>query len=158
MTKCQYVVNVQQCSLLHAIGHHAIPACFTCITTFSYSHKSQIFPAIDSLPASGLTPRLYDCRSVSSEHLGFYFYFSSLVFLFCSVRQIKLAIYVSFWAHVNLRSLKLKLKLTSQAMTGVLQWLFHSRWSPADLRTVSDITDFHNIFRTHLVKLAIGIQ
>ena len=33
---------------------------------------SQIFPTIDSLPASGLTPRLYD-RSVSSEHLGFYF-------------------------------------------------------------------------------------
>ena len=33
---------------------------------------SQIFPIIDSLPASGLTPRLYDW-SVSSEHLGFYF-------------------------------------------------------------------------------------
>ena len=33
---------------------------------------SQIFPTIDSLPASGLTPRLYDW-SVSSEHLGFYF-------------------------------------------------------------------------------------
>jgi len=32
---------------------------------------SQIFPTIDSLPASGLTSRLYDC-SVSSEHLGFY--------------------------------------------------------------------------------------
>jgi len=32
----------------------------------------QIFPTIDSLPASGLTPRLYDW-SVSSEHLGFYF-------------------------------------------------------------------------------------
>jgi len=31
-----------------------------------------IFPTIDSLPASGLTPRLYDW-SVSSEHLGFYF-------------------------------------------------------------------------------------
>ena len=47
----------------------------------------QIFPTIDSLPASGLTSRLYDW-SVSSEHLGFYF----LVFfisLFCcgSVRQ-----------------------------------------------------------------------
>ena len=41
----------------------------------------QIFPTIDSLPASGLTPRLYDW-SVSSEHLGFLF----LVFfisLFC---------------------------------------------------------------------------
>ena len=33
---------------------------------------SQMFPTIDSLPASGLTPRLYDW-SVSSEHLGFYF-------------------------------------------------------------------------------------
>ena len=33
---------------------------------------SQIFPTIDSLPAPGLTPRLYDW-SVSSEHLGFYF-------------------------------------------------------------------------------------
>ena len=32
---------------------------------------SQIFPTIDSLPASGLTPRLYDC-TVSSEYLGFY--------------------------------------------------------------------------------------
>jgi len=32
---------------------------------------SEIFPTIDSLPASGLTPRLYDW-SVSSEHLGFY--------------------------------------------------------------------------------------
>ena len=32
---------------------------------------SRIFPTIDSLPASGLTPRLYDW-SVSSEHLGFY--------------------------------------------------------------------------------------
>jgi len=31
----------------------------------------QIFPTIDSLPSSGLTPRLYDW-SVSSEHLGFY--------------------------------------------------------------------------------------
>jgi len=40
---------------------------------------SQIFPTIDSLPASGLTPRLYDW-SVSSEQF-FYFYFSSLVFL-----------------------------------------------------------------------------
>jgi len=30
----------------------------------------QIFPTIDSLPASGLTPRLYDW-SVSSERLGF---------------------------------------------------------------------------------------
>jgi len=52
---------------------------------------SQIFPTIDSLPASGLTPRLYDWSV--SEHLGFLF----LVFfisLFCcgSVRQIKLAI------------------------------------------------------------------
>ena len=33
---------------------------------------SQIFPTIVSLPASGLTPRLYDW-TVSSEHLGFYF-------------------------------------------------------------------------------------
>ena len=32
---------------------------------------SQIFPTIDYLPDSGLTPRLYDW-SVSSEHLGFY--------------------------------------------------------------------------------------
>jgi len=53
---------------------------------------SQVFPTIDSLQASGLTPRLYDW-SVSSKHLGFSF----LVFfisLFCSgsVRQIKLAI------------------------------------------------------------------
>jgi len=32
---------------------------------------SQIFPTTDSLPASGLTPQLYDW-SVSSEHLGFY--------------------------------------------------------------------------------------
>ena len=52
---------------------------------------SQIFPTTDSLPASRLTPRLYDW-SVFSEHLGFLF----LVFfisLFCcgSVRQIKLA-------------------------------------------------------------------
>ena len=31
---------------------------------------SQIFPTIDSLPASGLTPRLYDW-TVSCEHLGF---------------------------------------------------------------------------------------
>jgi len=36
------------------------------------------------------TPRLYDW-TVSSEHLGFYFV-SSLVSLFGSVRQIKLAI------------------------------------------------------------------
>ena len=35
---------------------------------------SQIFPTIDSIPASGLTLWLYDW-SVSSEHLGFYFYF-----------------------------------------------------------------------------------
>jgi len=34
---------------------------------------SQIFPTIDSLPASGLTPRLYDW-SISSEHLGFLFF------------------------------------------------------------------------------------
>jgi len=33
---------------------------------------SQIFPTIDSLPASGQTPRLY-VWSVSSEHLGFLF-------------------------------------------------------------------------------------
>jgi len=33
---------------------------------------SQIFPTIDSLPSSGLTPWLYDW-TVSSEHLGFYF-------------------------------------------------------------------------------------
>jgi len=33
---------------------------------------SQIFPTTDSLPASGLTPRLYDW-TVSSEHLGLYF-------------------------------------------------------------------------------------
>jgi len=33
---------------------------------------SQIFPTIDSLPASGLTPRLYDW-CISYEHLGFYF-------------------------------------------------------------------------------------
>ena len=52
----------------------------------------QIFPTIDSLPASGLTPRLSDW-SVSSEHLGFYFYFF-VISLFCSgsVRQITLAI------------------------------------------------------------------
>ena len=36
--------------------------------------SSQIFPTIDSLPASGLTPRLYDW-TVSSERLGFYFQF-----------------------------------------------------------------------------------
>ena len=30
-----------------------------------------IFPTMDSVPASGLTPRLYDW-SVSSEHIGFY--------------------------------------------------------------------------------------
>ena len=34
---------------------------------------SQIFPTIDSLPASGLTPRLYDW-SVSSERLGFFIF------------------------------------------------------------------------------------
>jgi len=52
---------------------------------------SQIFPTIDSLPASGLTPRLYDW-SVSFEHLGFLFLFFSLVFFCCgSVLQIKLA-------------------------------------------------------------------
>jgi len=33
---------------------------------------SQIFRTIDSLPASGLTPQLYDW-TISSEHLGFYF-------------------------------------------------------------------------------------
>jgi len=32
---------------------------------------SQIIPTIDSLPASGLTPRLY-YWSISSEHLVFY--------------------------------------------------------------------------------------
>jgi len=37
-----------------------------------YLPFSQIVPTIDSIPASGLTPRLYDW-SVSSEHLGFYF-------------------------------------------------------------------------------------
>jgi len=34
---------------------------------------SQIFPTIDSLAASGLTPRLYEW-SVSSEHLGFFIF------------------------------------------------------------------------------------
>jgi len=34
----------------------------------------HIFPTVDSLPSSGLTPRLYD-STVSSEHLGFYFQF-----------------------------------------------------------------------------------
>jgi len=53
---------------------------------------SQIFPTIDSLPASGLTPRLHDW-SVSSEHLGFLFLFF-FISLFCcgSMWQIKLAI------------------------------------------------------------------
>ena len=52
----------------------------------------QIFPTIDPLPASGLTPRLHDW-SVSFEHLGFLFLFF-FISLFCcgSVRQIKLAI------------------------------------------------------------------
>ena len=40
---------------------------------------SQIFPTIDSLPASGLSPLLYDWTA-SSEHLGFLFSVSSLVF------------------------------------------------------------------------------
>jgi len=44
--------------------------------------SSQIFPTINSLPALGLTPRLYDW-SVSSEHLGFLFlvFFISLFFV-----------------------------------------------------------------------------
>jgi len=53
----------------------------------TYLPFSQIFPIIDSLPASGLTPRLYDW-TVSSEHFGFYFYFLHYSFLFGSVRQI----------------------------------------------------------------------
>jgi len=51
----------------------------------------QIFPTIDSLPASGLTPRLYDW-SVSSEHLFLFLVFFISLFCCGSVRQIKLAI------------------------------------------------------------------
>jgi len=44
------------------------PSLFHCrLKTYLFT---QIFPTIDSLPASGLTPRLYDW-SVSSDHLGF---------------------------------------------------------------------------------------
>ena len=50
---------------------------------------SQIFPTIDSLPASGLTPGLYDW-SVSSEHFGVFLVFFISLFCCGSVRQIKL--------------------------------------------------------------------
>ena len=46
------------------------PSLFHCrLKTYLFT---QIFPTIDSLPPSGLTPRLYDW-SVSSEHLDFLF-------------------------------------------------------------------------------------
>jgi len=56
---------------------------------------SQIFPTIDSLLASGLTPRLYDWP-VSSEHLGFlwspYVIGQTIIFLPC---DFFLSIYLS---------------------------------------------------------------
>jgi len=56
---------------------------------------SQTFPTIDSLPASGLTPRTL-LLTVSSEHLGFLFLVSSLLFFsFGSVQMIRLAIRLS---------------------------------------------------------------
>jgi len=50
------------------------------LMTFQWGHPNgRTKYTIDSLPASGLTSRLYDW-SVTSEHLGFLFLFSSLVF------------------------------------------------------------------------------
>jgi len=58
----------------HVINHAARSVAISATCTFP-----QIFPTTDSLPSSGLIPRLYDWI-VSSEHLGFYFSVSSLVF------------------------------------------------------------------------------
>jgi len=57
---------------------------------------------MDSLPASGLTPRLYDW-TVSSVHLGFCFY-SFFITVFCLLVPCgRLSwLFVSFWAHVSI--------------------------------------------------------
>jgi len=66
------------------------------------SFKSQIFPTIDSLPASGLTPR-------TSRPDRFFWAspfcvcFSFFIMLFCLVPCGRLSwLLVSFWAHVNI--------------------------------------------------------
>ena len=53
-------------------------------------HVSRTFHTINSIPASGLTPSLFDW-TVSSDHLGFLFLLYSFCFLVGSVRQTKLA-------------------------------------------------------------------
>jgi len=71
-------------------------------TTTNMIRKSQIFPAIDSLPASGLTPRTsrldrFFCAS------PFYVCFSFFIILFCLVPCGRLSwLLVSFWAHINI--------------------------------------------------------
>jgi len=69
---------------------HSLTHCFVAI--IQSLPLSQIFPTIDSLPASGLTPQIFDW-TVPSEHLGF-FVFSFIqysLFFFDSMRQTKLA-------------------------------------------------------------------
>jgi len=63
---------------------------------------SQIFPTIDSLPASGLTPRTSrpDRFFWASP---FYVCFSFFIILFCLVPCGRLSwLLVSFWSHVNI--------------------------------------------------------
>ena len=62
---------------------------------------SQIFPTIDSLPASGLTPRT--SRPDRFFRASAFYVFSFFIIIFCLAPCGRLSwLLVSFWAHVNI--------------------------------------------------------
>jgi len=82
LTYCQYCTPFQRSTIL-AIGKKVVAP--------SVKYKSQIFPTIDSLPASGLTPRTLRLDRFFWTSAFFVFSFFITLFFFRSVRNIKLA-------------------------------------------------------------------
>ena len=73
----------------------------TLLDNIQHSTLPQIFPPIDSLPASGLTPRT--SRLDRFFWASPFYVFSFFIILFCLVPCGRLSwLLVSFWAHVNI--------------------------------------------------------
>jgi len=92
------------CIVIFACFNHCIFALLCVLNVLFYCTNPAFgcYILINFFSSLRLTPRLYDW-SVSSVHLVFYFYFSSLVFFVVVPCGGLSWLYVSLWAHVNLR-------------------------------------------------------